>query len=274
MPQTIGQALEWARAHIGWSDARALMRHALACEPAYLIAYAGTELDAPRERDFEALVGRRISGEPVAYLTGSREFYGLLFKVTPAVLIPRPETELLVDAALERIVSDCGCRALDLGTGSGCVAIAIAAHRPAVRVTATDISPEAAALARENRLALGVANVEIRTGNWFEAVAGERFRGIVANPPYVAAGDPHLAEGDLRFEPRAALVGGADGLDAIRTIVAAAPGRLEPGGWLALEHGYDQADACRQLLKAAGFTEIAARRDIAGHERVSVGTCP
>jgi release factor glutamine methyltransferase len=156
-----------------------------------------------------------------------------------------------------------------LATGSGCVAIAIAAERAAARVTASDRAPEAIEIARENARALRVANVEFRTGDWFDAVRGERFAVIVANPPYVAAGDAHLAEGDLRFEPRAALVGGADGLDCIRRIVGDAPRHLERGGWLAIEHGYDQAAACRQLLKAAGFSSVASRRDIAGHERVT-----
>ncbi|MDH5534128.1 MAG: peptide chain release factor N(5)-glutamine methyltransferase [Betaproteobacteria bacterium] len=271
MLQTIAQALDWAREHIDRADARVILQHVLACDAAYLIAYGGAELDEPRLREFHALVGRRITGEPVAYLTGKREFYGLAFRINPAVLIPRPETELLVDAALEQIPVQGPSRVLDLGTGSGCVAITIAHLRPNAEVVATDASPEAVALARENVSSHGAENVELRAGDWFDPVRDERFAVIVANPPYVAAGDPHLMQGDLRFEPRAALAAGADGLDCIRAIVAAVPEHLDAGGLLALEHGYDQGDACRRLLKAAGFTRVATRRDVAGQERVTTG---
>ncbi len=274
MLQTIEQALDWARHHIDRADARVLMQHVLACDAAYLIAYPGAELDEPRLREFHALVGRRITGEPVAYLTGKREFYGLAFQINPAVLIPRPETELLVDAALEQIPAQGRSRVLDLGTGSGCVAIAIAQLRPGAEVVATDASPEAVALARENAALHGATNVELRAGDWFDPVRDERFAVIVANPPYVADADPHLAEGDLRFEPRAALAAGADGLDCIRAIIAAAPEHLDAGGLLALEHGFEQAEACRALFKSARFVEIASRRDIAGHERVTMGRRP
>lgn len=271
MLQTIQQALDWARNHVDLADARVLMQHVLACDAAYLIVYAGTHLDEPRLRAFHALVDRRITGEPVAYLTGVREFYGRQFKVTPAVLIPRPETEVLVDAALEHITPNAVRHVLDLATGSGCVAITIAGERPAARVTASDDAPEAIEVARANARALGVANVDFRTGDWFGAVRGEHFALVTANPPYVASDDPHLVQGDLRFEPRTALVGGVDGLECICQIVAGAPRHLEPGGWLVFEHGYDQAAACRRLLKAAGFSRIASRRDIAGHERVTAG---
>jgi release factor glutamine methyltransferase len=237
----------------------------------------------------------------VAYLTGSREFYGLDFKVTPAVLIPRPETETLVEAALERLPADAPSRVLDLGAGSGCVAIAIACRRPKARVTAVDASEAALALARENAqrllgrcvgnppyppLGKGGGNSEGAAGappfekgglggicfvlsDWFSALGDERFDLVVANPPYVAEGDPHLGQGDLRFEPRSALAAGADGLDCIRRIVGDAPAHLAEAGWLLFEHGYDQARACRNLLQAAGLQDIGSFRDLAGIERVS-----
>ena len=252
------------------ADARALLRHVLRCDAARLVAHAGEPLSAPEHAAYAALCARRAAGEPVAYLTGSREFYGLAFKVTPAVLIPRPETELLVELGLERIPAGEPCRVLDLATGSGCVAVAIAKHRPRAQVTATDIAPAALAIARENAEQHRVA-IEFAAGDWFAAVAGRRFELIVANPPYVAEGDPHLAAGDLRFEPRAALAAGPKGLDCIETIVEQAPRYLAPGGWLLLEHGYDQAACVQALLAAGGYGAIMTRRDLAGIERVSGG---
>ncbi|MBI4204393.1 MAG: peptide chain release factor N(5)-glutamine methyltransferase [Betaproteobacteria bacterium] len=252
-------------------DARILLGHVLKAETAYLIAHAAEALDPEQAAAFDTLVARRVKGEPIAYITGRREFFGLDFRVTPAVLIPRPETELLVDLALARIPEKTACDVLDLGTGSGCVAISIGRHRPQARVTAVDRSTEALALARDNARALAARNVAFAAGEWFGAVAGQCFDLIVANPPYVAEGDPHLAQGDLRFEPALALCGGRDGLDAIRAIVAAAGRHFSATGWLLFEHGYDQAAACRALLQAAGFTAIDSWRDLAGHERVSGG---
>ncbi|HET6492139.1 MAG TPA: peptide chain release factor N(5)-glutamine methyltransferase [Burkholderiales bacterium] len=252
-------------------DARVLLCHVTQRDAAYLIAHAEESLDPQRAGAFDTLVARRAAGEPIAYITGTREFFGLDFHVTPAVLIPRPETELLVELALARIAPNEESQVLDLGTGSGCVASSIARHRPHARVTAVDCSTEALSLARENAQALGIRNIVFATGEWFGPVPGQRFDLIVANPPYVAEDDPHLALGDLRFEPRIALVAGADGLDAIRAIVAGAERHLEPRGWLLLEHGYDQGAGCRALLQAAGFRDIRSWRDLAGHERVSGG---
>lgn len=272
MSLTIGQALAAARRRIDALDARVLLAHALQRDAAFLIAHADDALDPERERAFQSLVARRGAGEPVAYLTGRREFYGLDFRVTPAVLIPRPESELLVELALERMPPEEPCRALDLGTGSGCVAIAIAHHRSRSRVTATDSSPEALTLARENARALGVSNVTFAQGEWFRALSPDaRFDLIVSNPPYVAEADPHLMQGDLRFEPRAALVGGRDGLDAIRAIVASAREHLVSGSWLLFEHGHDQAATCVALLRAAHFRSTQSWTDVAGIERVSGG---
>lgn len=271
MSETIATTLAATRDRIAAVDARALLCHVLGRDRAYLIAHEGEVLIAERIRAFESLVARRAAGEPVAYLTGRREFYGLDFRVSPAVLIPRPETELLVELALERIPQDKSCEVLDLGSGSGCVAIAIAMHRPRARVTATDVSSEALALARENAVGLGAPNVEFVQGEWFRAAEPRHFDLIVSNPPYVAEGDPHLAQGDLRFEPAGALVGGIDGLAAIRAIVQGANERLHAGGSLLFEHGYDQGAACRALLQNAGFGAIRSWRDLAGHERVSGG---
>ena len=251
-------------------DARALLRAALGVSHAFLVAHPGQALTGAQRERYLAWIERRRAGEPVAYLTGEREFYSLAFKVTPAVLIPRPETETLVEAALERIPADAPRRVLELATGSGCIAVVIALQRPRTRVTATDASSAALAVARENAARHG-ADIEIVESDWFAALSGRRFQLIVCNPPYVAERDPHLAEGDLRFEPGAALFGGADGLSCIRLIVAQSRAHLEPGGALLIEHGYDQGARCRALLEQASFREVASRRDLSGIERVSWG---
>ncbi|HSE02021.1 MAG TPA: peptide chain release factor N(5)-glutamine methyltransferase [Burkholderiales bacterium] len=252
-------------------DARALLRAALGVGDAHLVAHPGQPLTERQRERYLAWVERRRAGEPVAYVTGEREFYSLEFKVTPAVLIPRPETELLVDTALERIPREAPIRVLELATGSGCVAVAIALHRPRARVTATDLSREALVIARENAARHG-AGIEFVESDWFAAVAGRQFNLIVANPPYVAERDPCLAEGDLRFEPQVALVAGADGLACIRLLVAQARAHLDPGGSLLLEHGHDQATRCRALLEQAGYRDVISRHDLAGIERVSGGS--
>jgi len=271
MNHTLAQAISEAQSKLDPVDALALARHALGADEAFLAAHPEHALSAAQKGDFDALVARRAAGEPVAYITERREFFSLEFKVTPAVLIPRPETELLVEIALEHLAPDSAWRVLDLGTGSGCVAIAIAHRRPRARVTAVDASAAALAIARDNASRHAAANVEFIRGDWFAALGGARFDLIVANPPYIAQDDPHLDAGDLRFEPRAALAAGADGLDCIRLIVAAAPRYLEHAGWLAFEHGYDQAHRCRELLARAGFSTLFSRKDIAGIERVSGG---
>jgi len=247
-----------------------LLEHLLGKSRAWLIAHAHEGTDAAAAQAFSALADRRRQGEPIAYILGEREFHGLELQVGPAVLIPRPETELLVDLALERIPANAPTRALDLGTGSGAVAIALAKRRPQARLTAVDVDDAALALARANARRHG-AEVRFLCGDWLGALFGERFDLIVSNPPYVAAADPHLTAGDLRFEPRRALVGGADGLDCIRAIVAGARAHLEPGSWLLFEHGYDQAAACRALLEAQGYREVRSWTDLAGIARVSGG---
>jgi release factor glutamine methyltransferase len=251
-------------------EARMLLERVLGKTRAWLIAHADEAAGAETAQAFAALAGRRREGEPIAYILGKREFYGLDFQVTRAVLIPRPETELLVELALERIPENAVARVLDLGTGSGAIAVALAKERPQARLTAVDVDYAALSVARANASRHGV-RVRFFCGDWFGALSGETFDLIVSNPPYVAAEDPHLGMGDLRFEPQRALVGGADGLDCIRAIVAKAGTHLRPGAWLLFEHGYDQAEACRALLEAEGYREVQSWPDLAGIPRVSGG---
>lgn len=252
-------------------DARALMRAALGVSDAHLAAHPEQPLTDQQRTRYLAWLERRRAGEPVAYLTGEREFYSLAFKVTPAVLIPRPETELLVELTLERVPADSPRRVLDLATGSGCVSIAIARHRPRARVVATEIDRAALNIARENARRHGAGNVEFVESDWFGALGAARFDVIVANPPYLTDGDPHLDAGDLRFEPRQALVAGPSGLEYIGPIVARAHAHLVGDGWLLFEHGHDQGARCRALLERIGFQQVASWRDLAGIERVSGG---
>ncbi len=254
----------------GRREAQILLGHALGVSRAWVSAHGGDVADSSAAAVFRELVRRRRAGEPIAYLVRRREFYGLDFRVTPDVLIPRADTETLIDAALEKLTIGVHSAVLDLGTGSGCIAITIAHERPAAYVTAVDSSENALSVARDNADAIGV-NVEFLQGSWFERLAAGRFDLIVSNPPYVAAGDPHLRQGDLRFEPAGALVSGKDGLVDIRTIVAGAPANLRMGGWLLIEHGHDQMDACRDLFLDAGFGEVFSRTDIAGLPRVTGG---
>lgn len=270
MTITIGEALRRLGGGTAVIEARALVRHVLGCDDGYLIAHGNQALTAAQAEAFEALAARRCGGEPVAYLTGHREFFGLEFEVTPAVLIPRPETELLVELVLERMSPGAATRVLDLGTGSGCVAIAVARHRPRAQVLAVDSAADAVELARRNAERHGTPNVRVLRSDWFAALARERFDVIAANPPYVAAGDPHLDAGDLRFEPRNALVAGPAGTECIAAITGAARAHLKPDGWLLFEHGPDRGSASRNLLRAAGFSRgISTWRDLAGLERVS-----
>ncbi len=269
MRRTISAALDESIAAIGRLDARVLACHALGVGRAWLAANPMHVLTEAQDAQLDSLVARRAMGYPVAYLVGTREFYGRDFEVGPAVLIPRPETETLVEAALERVPA--GTRVLDLGAGSGAIAVTIACERMGAAVVAVDSSADSLEVARANASRHG-AKIEFANGNWYEPVSGRRFGLIVANPPYVAAGDHHLLEGDLRYEPRGALTdGSADGLDSIRAIVAGAPEHLEAGGWLLMEHGYDQAAACRALLESAAFSDLVSIPDIAGIPRVAGG---
>lgn len=266
----IAGALAWARTRVDAVDARVLLRHVLRCPAARLAAYPESVLDAAEWSHFQHLVERRQIGEPVAYLVGEREFYGYSFIVTPAVLIPRPESELLVELALAHFAGRSAVRALDMGTGSGALAIALARELDTPDVTAVDRSRDALLVAMANAARLK-ASVSFVLSDWFSALAGDRFQLIVANPPYVAAGDPHLDDGDVRFEPHTALASGPEGLDDLAVIAREAPHHLEAGGWLFMEHGYNQASRVRGLLTDAGFSAIASHRDLADIERVTGG---
>ena len=248
---------------------RILLCHATGLTRVQLITRAEQPLTGDETARLDALVARRLAGEPIAYIVGRREFFGLDFEVNEAVLIPRPDTELIVELALERLPPR--GRLLDMGTGSGAIAVSVAHSRPDAAVTALDVSEAALAVAQRNA-ANNQARVRFLQSDWFGALAAdERFELIASNPPYIAAGDEHLAQGDLRFEPSGALTDHADGLSALRTIVAGSPIHLVAGGWLLMEHGYDQAASVRALLNGAGYVEVQSWRDLAGIERVSGG---
>jgi len=272
---TLGAALETAARLLAPTspsarlDAEILVMHVSDKTRAALLMHATDLLDPQRADHLQQLVARRQAGEPIAYLTGRREFWSLALHVTPAVLIPRPETEVLVECALARIARDAESTIVDLGTGSGAIALAIAHERPRCHVIATDTSTLALDIARDNAYRLGIRNVEFHLGDWLDSLTGRQFDVIVSNPPYVRADDPHLQQGDLRFEPQAALVGGPDGLDAIRRIAATAAARLKEGGWLLIEHGHDQAFDVAQIFRNASLPEVMLHRDLAGHARVT-----
>jgi release factor glutamine methyltransferase len=270
-PLRIDAELRAARARIDRADAECLLAFVLGRPRSWLFAHGDDALDDAAVARFNALVARRSAGEPVAYLVGHRGFRNLDLAVTPDTLIPRPETELLVELALARIPVDNEAHIADLGTGSGAIALAIAAERPHAHVIATDRSDAALAVARNNASTHALANVEFRNGDWFAPLAGEQFDIIASNPPYIADDDPHLSQGDLRFEPRAALSCGQDGLDAIRSIVRDAPVHLRDDGWLLLEHGHDQGEAVRSLLGNAGFVQVETVQDLEARDRVGLG---
>ncbi len=256
-------------------EAELLLAHLLERPRSHLYAWPDRPVPAPLLERFRDLLHRRLAGEPTAYLTGEKEFWSLPLRVTPATLVPRPETELLVEWALSLIPPDARWHLADLGTGSGAIAAAIASERPLCRITASDRSGAALAVARDNLSRLELENVDCAEGDWLQALAGRpRCRLILSNPPYVATGDPALEADVLAHEPEAALLAGDDGLGAIRRIVAAAPAHLEAGGWLLLEHGFEQGTAVRQLLRQAGFEQVETRRDLAGNERASGGRRP
>jgi len=274
VPPTVGAALARAAQTLAQAspsarlDAELLVMHACGLSRSELLTRDSQILTAEQVTGLDELLTRRQQGEPIAYLAGRREFWSLDLAVSPATLIPRPETELLVERALARIPPDAAWSIADLGTGSGAIALALAKERPRCRVIATDNSPAALAVARANAVRLDLA-VDYRLGDWLAPLAGETFDVLVSNPPYVASGDLHLA--GLRYEPDTALVAGPDGLDTIRAIVASARAALKPGGWLLLEHGYDQGAAVGVLLRQHGYDEVRCYPDLAGHDRVSEG---
>jgi len=263
-----------ARTRLDGAEAELLLAHALGQPRSWLYAHGTDPVDAVVAAAYEDLVVRRLAGEPIAYLTGRRGFWRLDLAVTPDTLIPRPETELLVELALALLPPDRPLRIADLGTGSGAIALALALERPQAVVIATDASDAALVVARANAAELGLGNVEFRHGDWLAPLTGERFDLIASNPPYIAEDDPHLQAGDLRHEPVAALASGPDGFDAIRTIVRDAPAHLVPGGWLLLEHGWEQGADVSTLLRDVGFVEVATKRDLEARERATLGRTP
>ncbi len=252
-------------------EAQYLLQHVLKVNRAWLIAHENDALEANIHAVFEALINRRLNGEPVAYVLGYREFYGLKLKVTPDTLIPRPDTETLVEAALSKIPNNANYSILDLGTGTGAIALAIAKHRPQANVTATDASQAALNIAIENAQNINISNINFILSDWFSILNNQKFDVIVSNPPYIEQNDAHLTQGDLRYEPISALAAGQDGLNDIRKIISYAPQHLNPHGWLMLEHGYNQAMSVADLLNQAGFSEISHVQDLAGILRVTMG---
>jgi release factor glutamine methyltransferase len=257
------------------NEAEILLGAALGRSRAWLLAHGEERiLDCDATDVYEAHLTRRARGEPIAYILGTREFWSLTLAVTPAVLIPRPETELAVELALALLPAGTPRRVLDLGTGSGAIALALAHERPQAHVVGTDIADAAVELARHNAAQLGLGNVEFRAGSWFEPVAGERFDVVVSNPPYIAADDPRVERQVRLFEPPGALYSGTEGLDALRLIIAGATAHLLPGGGLVLEHGDRQGESVRQWLGAHGFERVTTHRDLAGHDRCTTGQSP
>ena len=270
----ISGALGWARGHIAAPEARILLRYVCQCTPSHLAAWPEKPLAVAEWEVFRSLVSRRAKGEPIAYIVGEREFYGRNFMVDARVLIPRPETELLVELAIAHHTAPFGQltrpRVLELGTGSGAIAITLALELSDADITAIDVSRDALLVAVSNAVRLG-ASVAWLVSDWFSALNRQKYALIISNPPYIAEKDPHLGEGDLRFEPEEALASGYAGLDALTNIISAAGHHLEHNGWLFVEHGYDQAAIVRSLFTDAGFASIASWRDLAGVERVSAG---
>lgn len=254
-------------------DAEILLGFVTGRARTFLMAFGETLLTPQQQEQLERLLARRERGEPVAYLIGEREFWSLPLSVSPATLIPRPDTECLVELALERLPSS-SCHILDLGTGTGAIALALASECPDCKVTGVDLQPEAVALAQHNAQKLKIGNAQFLQGSWFAPLAGQTFALIASNPPYIDAADPHLAQGDVRFEPSSALVAQQHGLADLSAIVQQAPHYLESQGWLLLEHGWQQGESVRALLQAAGFISIATRRDYGDNDRVTFGQWP
>lgn len=257
------------------AEVRMLVCHVSQRNSAWLVAHDGEALTPEVQQSAEALAARRAAGEPMAYLLGEREFFGRTFRCTPAALIPRPETEHLVEHVLTLIATSSESTILDVGTGTGCIAITLAMERPNAQITALDVSPDALELARKNAASLHASNVKFIESNWFSAVATDaKFDFIVSNPPYIVPGDPHLSQGDLRFEPAIALADSIDGLESYRQLARGATTHLKAGGWLVVEHGYDQGESVPALMRAFGFMEVNTYRDLAGHPRVTAARWP
>jgi release factor glutamine methyltransferase len=253
-------------------EASLLLQHVLKVNRAWLISHEQHVLAPEKQANFETLINQRLTGKPIAYILGEREFYGLTLKVSPDTLIPRADTETLVEAALAKIPSALSqpFRILDLGTGTGAIALAIAKCHPQTCLTAVDASKNALKVAQENALILNIPNVSFVLSNWFDALENQTYEMIVSNPPYIEKNDPHLSQGDLRFEPTSALASGVDGLQDLRKIIQESPAHLKPDGWLLLEHGYNQAEHVTNLLQRAEFKDITHVKDLAGINRVTL----
>ncbi len=275
MPPTVSKILQTAMRELQatsptpWLDAEVLIMHVCGFDRSGLITHGHSVLTDDQQHRLEKLLVRRRQGEPIAYITGTREFWSLEFNVSPATLIPRPETELLVEMALAHVPPDAEWTIADLGAGCGAIALALAKERPHCRVIATDISPQALDVARSNAMKFGLTNVDFREGNWFEPLSGMKLDMMVSNPPYVRANDPHLEQGDVRFEPVQALAAGPEGLDAIRQIALSAREHLNPAAWLLFEHGWDQAAAIGQLLHRLSYRNIVCYPDLGGRDRIT-----
>ena len=274
-PASIRQLLDQASGLLATEsarlDAEILLAYALGKARSHLHAWPEKAPSAEQQQDFRQLLQARVKGEPVAYLTGQREFWSLPLLVTPETLIPRPETETLVALALELIPADNSTQVADLGTGSGAIALAIARERPRCQLLATDISAAAIKTATTNAQQLGISNIEFRCGDWCEPLSDQHYDAIVSNPPYIRESDPHLQQGDVRFEPRSALAAGPQGMDELVKIAHCARQHLQADGWLVMEHGYDQSDQVTQLLTGCGYRNITDHPDDAGVSRVIVG---
>ncbi|WBM68981.1 peptide chain release factor N(5)-glutamine methyltransferase [Buttiauxella sp. WJP83] len=251
-------------------DAEILLGFVTGKARTFILAFGETVLTTEQQQQLAVLLARRVQGEPIAHLVGEREFWSLPLRVSPVTLIPRPDTECLVEQALARMPAT-PCSVLDLGTGTGAIALAIASERPDCDITALDLHPDAVELARDNARRLGITNVEVLQSNWFGVLNTQRFAVIVSNPPYIDEEDPHLSQGDVRFEPRSALVAGNHGLADLRILVETSRHFLESGGWLLLEHGWQQASQVRELFTDAGYTEIQSCQDYGGNDRLTVG---
>ncbi|MEE1672655.1 peptide chain release factor N(5)-glutamine methyltransferase [Agarivorans aestuarii] len=275
MPSIV-EAQNWAKQQLAGGespkvDAKVILQHLLQCNQTYLLTWPEKTLSNEQWSRYQELIAKRVAGEPVAYIVGEREFWSLSLKVSPATLIPRPDTEVLVEQALKKVLNQADTHIVDLGTGTGAIALALASELPKAKVFASDLREDAVNLAQDNAQKLDLSQVQVKQGSWFEPFAEQQFDLVVSNPPYIDPEDPHLSQGDVRFEPSSALTAEQHGLADIEHIVSHAPSYLKAGGWLLLEHGFDQKEAVQGLLIANGFAEVFTEQDYGGMDRVTGG---